>query len=97
MLRLASVGVFALVLSVGAFVSPAAAFEGAVHPTSLAAIGKAGHMAELPAWLINWLGNLNGGNNGGNNGGSVPVPGTLLAFGLGFAGLAAWRAVQSRR
>ena len=31
-----------------------------------------------------------------NRGGSVPIPGTLLFFGGGFAGLVAWRARRPR-
>ncbi|TXG87819.1 MAG: PEP-CTERM sorting domain-containing protein [Thermomicrobiales bacterium] len=44
------------------------------------------HMGNWYNWII---GIINGGTG---NGGSVPVPGTLLAFGLGFAAFVAWRA-----
>jgi hypothetical protein len=45
------------------------------------------HMGNWYNWIIGIIG---GGNPG--NGGSVPVPGTLLAFGLGFAAFMLWRA-----
>ncbi len=93
MLRLASSILLALIVSVGAFTPQADASEG-MHMASLASLVKTGHMGD---WLSDWLAWLQQHQNGGTNGGSVPVPGTLLAFGLGFAGLATWRAVQARR
>lgn len=43
----------------------------------------------------NHYGQIKNGNNG--NGGSVPIPGTLLLFGAGFAGLVAWQVVTRRK
>ena len=60
----------------------------------------------------NHYGQINNGNNGDNgnhygqekneykyngNGGTVPIPGTLLLFGAGFAGLVAWQVVTRRK
>ena len=97
MLRLASGVLFALILCAGTFVSQAAASEGGLYMAShasLASLTKVGHMGDWLSDLLAWVKQY---RNGGGNGGSVPVPATLLAFGLGFAGLAAWRAVHSRR
>lgn len=93
MLRPVASILFALILCVGAFASQADASQGGMHMASLASVAKAGHMGD---WLSDWIAAWTQ-QQGGTNGGSVPVPGTLLAFGLGFAGLAAWRAVQARR
>lgn len=42
-----------------------------------------------------------GENNGNHNGqiknGAVPIDGTLLSFGAGFAGLVAWQVLSRRR
>ncbi len=53
----------------------------------------------------NHFGQINNGNNGNaygqtvsnGNGGSVPIPGTLLLFGAGFAGLVVWQVVTRRQ
>ena len=88
---------FALIVLVG-FIDTAVAFEQLGTNASVAASLKAGHMADIPAWLVallNYLGiwgNYNGGYNQPN--GSVPIPGTLLLFGVGFGGLLVWRAVR---
>ena len=83
---------FALTLSVGAFATQADASEGGMHMASLGSLAKAGHMGDWLSDLIAWAQQH---RNGGTNGGSVPVPGTLLAFAVGFAGFAAWRAKRS--
>jgi hypothetical protein len=86
------------ILSVG-IVNVAGAFESPVIAhVSAASLAKSSHMATLPDWLLAILryfgigGNYNGGYN--NPKGSVPIPGTLLIFGLGFGGLMAWRAIR---
>ncbi len=100
MLRLTSGILFSVILCVGTFVSQADASEGGLYMTSymtsyasLASLEKVGHMGDWLSELLAWLRQYRGGTNGG----SVPVPGTFLAFGLGFAGLIAWRAVHSRK
>lgn len=43
----------------------------------------------------NHYGQIKNGNNGNDR--AVPIPGTLVLFGAGFAGLVAWQVISRRK
>lgn len=108
MKRLLVGSLFALILSIGLFAPQAGAsvFEpalGMMPKASIATLGKTGHMATGDlSWFFDWLkyklqnffSQVRDYHDGPK--GSVPIPGTLLLFGVGFAGLVAWRSRQPR-
>lgn len=108
MKRLLVASLFALILSIGLFPpqTGASAFEsgpGMMPKASIATVGKIGHVATGDSnWFFEWLkyklrnffSQVRDYHDGPK--GSVPIPGTLLLFGVGFAGLVAWRSRQPR-
>ena len=105
MRRLALGSLFVLILSIGFFAPPARASDlslAMMPHASIATLGKTGHMATgnldwFWAWLTSTIRTFysNVSNHHTPNG-SVPIPGTLLLFGGGFAGLVVWRARHPR-
>ncbi|NGZ99103.1 MAG: hypothetical protein CV089_23835 [Nitrospira sp. WS110] len=93
----------ALMLSISPVIPQVGASEfypGMIPNVSIGALGKTGLLAtwetDLLAWLRSTLGQYlsNTQNNYPTN--SVPIPGTLLLFGGGFAGLMIWRQRRQR-
>ena len=86
-----------LTLSIGLFIPQAGASEShlaAVSKPFIVGVGATGTMATIDwqAWLKYILMKYFGSVWNHEPKGSVPIPGTLLLFGGGFAGLVLWRA-----
>lgn len=92
-------GLFSLILSIGMLCSDAGASESRLHmfpQTSITSLGNTGPMATWGSdgwwtWLHRKLERYFSGSWNTEPRGSVPIPGTLLLFGVGFAALIAWR------
>jgi len=99
MRRLVFASLFVLIVSIGPFTPQAGASEShlvAVSKPLIVYMSATGAMAtiDLVSWLKYLLGRYFGSVWNHEPNGSVPIPGTLLLFGGGFAGLVFWRARQ---